>query len=83
MAGIKQPSDKSHFLLPDLGEGLQEAVAWVRAGNIGKITAARGFCYKARPSIGKTSAPTPPPPNSNSRSSATSAVRTLTFSPFP
>ncbi len=25
MAGIKQPSDKSHFLLPDLGEGLAEA----------------------------------------------------------
>jgi predicted dehydrogenase len=47
------------------GEGLQEAVAWVRAGNLGKITAARGFCYKARPSIGKTSAPTPPPPGLN------------------
>jgi len=47
------------------GEGLQEAVAWVRAGNLGKITAARGFCYKARPSIGKTSAPTPPPPSIN------------------
>ena len=30
MAGIKQPSDKSHFLLPDLGEGLAEAelIAW-------------------------------------------------------
>jgi pyruvate dehydrogenase E2 component (dihydrolipoamide acetyltransferase) len=25
MAGIKQPADKSHFLLPDLGEGLAEA----------------------------------------------------------
>jgi len=30
MAGIKQPSDKSHFLLPDLGEGLAEAelISW-------------------------------------------------------
>jgi pyruvate dehydrogenase E2 component (dihydrolipoamide acetyltransferase) len=35
MAGIKQPSDKSHFLLPDLGEGLAEAelISWkVKAG---------------------------------------------------
>ena len=30
MAGVKQPSDKSHFLLPDLGEGLAEAelIGW-------------------------------------------------------
>ncbi|MDA1007584.1 MAG: dihydrolipoamide acetyltransferase family protein [Planctomycetota bacterium] len=36
MAGIKQPSDKSHFLLPDLGEGLAEAelILWkVNAGD--------------------------------------------------
>ncbi|MBM4111973.1 MAG: hypothetical protein FJ253_01160, partial [Phycisphaerae bacterium] len=25
MAGVKQPADKSHFILPDLGEGLAEA----------------------------------------------------------
>src|SRR5437870_5224439 len=25
MAGTKQPSDKSHFILPDLGEGVHEA----------------------------------------------------------
>ncbi len=25
MAGVKQPSDKSHFILPDLGEGVHEA----------------------------------------------------------
>jgi predicted dehydrogenase len=43
------------------GEGLQEAVAWVRAGNMGKIRASRGFCYKYRASIGKVGA-TPPPP---------------------
>src|SRR5689334_18818231 len=39
------------------GAGLQEAVAWVRAGNLGKITASRGFCYKRRDSIGKVSGP--------------------------
>lgn len=35
MAGVKQPSDKSHFILPDLGEGLAEAelISWkVSAG---------------------------------------------------
>jgi predicted dehydrogenase len=44
------------------GEGLQEAVAWVRSGSIGKITAARGYCYKFRASIGQVGA-TPPPPS--------------------
>lgn len=44
------------------GEGLREAVEWVRAGNLGKITAARGFCYKRRVSIGKTHGPQPVPP---------------------
>ncbi|HUR59828.1 MAG TPA: Gfo/Idh/MocA family oxidoreductase [Opitutaceae bacterium] len=39
------------------GAGLQEAVSWVRAGNLGKITASRGFCYKRRDSIGKVGAP--------------------------
>ena len=43
------------------GEGLQEAVEWVRAGNLGKITASRGLCYKRRDSIGKTSGPQPIP----------------------
>lgn len=33
--------------------GLKAAVAWVRAGNLGKIKLARGLCYKRRPSIGK------------------------------
>ena len=47
------------------GVGLQEAVAWVRAGNLGKITASRGFCYKRRDSIGKTSGPTPVPASIN------------------
>jgi predicted dehydrogenase len=43
------------------GAGLIEAVSWVRAGNLGKITAARGFCYKFRGSIGKVAAPLDPP----------------------
>ncbi len=47
------------------GEGLREAVAWVQAGNLGKITASRGFCYKRRDSIGKTSGPTPIPASIN------------------
>ncbi|HWA88211.1 MAG TPA: Gfo/Idh/MocA family oxidoreductase [Opitutus sp.] len=43
------------------GAGLQEAVAWVRAGNLGKITVARGLCYKRRMSIGLTTGPQPVP----------------------
>jgi predicted dehydrogenase len=37
--------------------GLQEAIAWLQAGNLGKIIRARGLCYKRRESIGKTSGP--------------------------
>jgi len=31
MAGVKQPADRSHFILPDLGEGLAEAelIRWI------------------------------------------------------
>ncbi len=43
------------------GEGLREAVQWIQAGNLGKITASRGFCYKRRDSIGKTEGPQPLP----------------------
>lgn len=32
--------------------GLQEAVAWVQAGNLGKINVARALCYKRRDTIG-------------------------------
>lgn len=42
-----------------------EAVAWVRAGNLGRITAARGLCYKPRPSIGLTTGPQPIPATVN------------------
>ncbi len=41
--------------------GIKEAVAWVRAGHLGKIRVARALCYKARPSIGKPSGPHPVP----------------------
>ena len=42
--------------------GLREAFAWIKAGNLGKILVARGFCYKPRGSIGKVTGPTPIPP---------------------
>ena len=38
--------------------GLQEAIAWLHAGNLGAIKLARGLCYKPRASIGKVSGPT-------------------------
>jgi predicted dehydrogenase len=44
---------------------IMEAVAWVRAGNFGRITAARGLCYKRRPSIGLTTGPQPVPATVN------------------
>jgi predicted dehydrogenase len=45
--------------------GLQEAIAWVREGHLGKILRARGLCYKRRDSIGKTSGPQPVPETIN------------------
>jgi predicted dehydrogenase len=42
--------------------GLQEAIAWLQAGNLGKIIRARGLCYKRRDSIGKTTGPQAVPP---------------------
>jgi predicted dehydrogenase len=47
------------------GEGLREAVKWIQAGNLGKITVARGFCYKYRGSIGKTTGAQPLPKSVN------------------
>ncbi len=38
-------------------EAIAGAIAWVRAGHVGRITAARMLCYKRRPSIGLTSGP--------------------------
>jgi predicted dehydrogenase len=40
---------------------IREAVAWVHAGNIGKILISRGLCYKPRASIGKVDGPQPIP----------------------
>jgi predicted dehydrogenase len=45
--------------------GLQEAIAWLREGHLGKILRARGLCYKRRDSIGKTSGPQPIPETVN------------------
>ncbi|HOX56589.1 MAG TPA: Gfo/Idh/MocA family oxidoreductase [Candidatus Paceibacterota bacterium] len=41
--------------------GLQQAVEYVRGGSLGKIVLARGFCYKARKSIGLVDGPQPVP----------------------
>jgi hypothetical protein len=41
--------------------GLQEAIAWLQAGNLGKIIRARGLCYKHRPSIGLAGGEQPVP----------------------
>ncbi|HET6410397.1 MAG TPA: Gfo/Idh/MocA family oxidoreductase, partial [Chthoniobacteraceae bacterium] len=41
--------------------GLHEALAWVNAGNLGKVLWARGTCYKRRASIGKVSGEQPWP----------------------
>jgi predicted dehydrogenase len=43
-------------------EGLIEAIAWLQAGNLGKIIRARGLCYKRRASIGKADKPLEIPP---------------------
>lgn len=41
--------------------GIQAAVDWVKAGNLGKIVISRGLCYKPRVSIGKVDGPQPIP----------------------
>src|SRR5205814_3915686 len=38
-----------------------EAFEYIRSGKLGKVQWVKGFCYKARPSIGKTTVPTPIP----------------------
>lgn len=37
--------------------GIAAGIAWIQAGNLGRIELARGLCYKPRPSIGKVAAP--------------------------
>jgi len=36
----------------------REAIEWIHSGNLGKVTAVHGTCYKPRKSIGKVSGPT-------------------------
>jgi predicted dehydrogenase len=38
-------------------QGIEEAIDWLRQGNVGKIIRVRALCYKRRPSIGKVSGP--------------------------
>jgi predicted dehydrogenase len=42
--------------------GITEAVAWVKAGNLGKIKVSRALCYKRRDTIGKVTGEQPIPP---------------------
>src|SRR5262249_10227044 len=35
--------------------GMRQAITYVQSGKLGKISLARGLCYKLRPSIGKVS----------------------------
>jgi predicted dehydrogenase len=44
---------------------IAQAIAWQRAGHIGKIKVARGLCFKRRESIGKTVGPQPVPKGVN------------------
>jgi predicted dehydrogenase len=39
----------------------RDAIAWLRAGGLGRVTRARGLCYKRRESIGKVDGPQQPP----------------------
>ncbi len=44
---------------------IAEAIAWTRAGHLGKIKLVRGIVYKRRLSIGKVPGPVSPPPTVN------------------
>ncbi|OGV57888.1 MAG: hypothetical protein A2283_04755 [Lentisphaerae bacterium RIFOXYA12_FULL_48_11] len=41
--------------------GTREAIEYIKAGNLGKILAVHGVCYKPRNSIGKVTGPQKPP----------------------
>jgi predicted dehydrogenase len=43
-------------------KGLQDGMKYLHEGKLGKITLARGLCYKPRKSIGKVDSPQNPPP---------------------
>lgn len=57
---VVQPGTQSRSRHPII-----EAVEWVRAGHLGRVTSARGLCYKRRASIGQTSGPQPVPATVN------------------
>jgi predicted dehydrogenase len=42
-----------------------QAYDYIRQGNLGAVQWVKGFCYKSRPSIGKTTTPTPIPASVN------------------
>jgi predicted dehydrogenase len=42
-------------------KGMRDAIAYVQSGKIGKVSLARGLCYKRRESIGKVTGPQPIP----------------------
>ncbi|HEX9795064.1 MAG TPA: Gfo/Idh/MocA family oxidoreductase [Planctomycetota bacterium] len=42
-------------------QGIQQAIAWLHEGGLGKIEVARGLCYKTRKSLGRVAGPTPIP----------------------
>ncbi len=42
-------------------DGMRQSIEYVHSGKIGKVTLARGLCYKPRGSIGKVEGPTSPP----------------------
>lgn len=44
---------------------IPEAIAWMRAGHLGKLNLVRGLVYKRRLSIGKTAGPVAPPATVN------------------
>ncbi|MEO5958594.1 MAG: Gfo/Idh/MocA family oxidoreductase, partial [Opitutaceae bacterium] len=44
---------------------IAEAIAWLKEGHLGKVTAVRGIVYKRRLNIGKTAGPVAPPPSVN------------------
>ncbi|HAV63682.1 MAG TPA: dehydrogenase [Verrucomicrobiales bacterium] len=44
---------------------IRDAVQWIKDGNLGKITIARGMCYKPRNSIGRVSGPQEVPDHIN------------------
>ncbi len=41
--------------------GMRQALDFIHSGKIGKVTLAKGFCYKKRDSIGKATGPCPVP----------------------